>query len=75
MLAPRPYCQIVATVDIHDDEFDNEVVGTERLKVKDYDAIVLCSYPPQAQEAYNKIRQVVPDMLNRVVYNVQALSV
>lgn len=75
LLAPRPYCQIVATVDIHDDEFDNEIVGVERLKVKDYDAIVLCSYPPQAQEAYNKIRQVVPDMLNRVVYNVQALSV
>ena len=72
---PCPYCQVVATVDIHDEEFDDEVVSVERLKDRDYDAIVLCSYPPQAQVAYEKIRQVVPDMLNRVVYNVQGLSV
>ena len=75
LLTPRPYCQIVATVDIHDDEFDNAVVGVERLKVKDYDAIVVCCYPQQVKAAYDKIRQIVPDMANRTVYNFQVVLV
>lgn len=74
LLTPRPYCQVVATVDINDGEFDDEVVGVDRLKNKDYDAIVVCCYPQQAQAVHDKIRQIVPDMLNRVVYNLQALS-
>lgn len=66
---PCPYCQAVATVDEHPENFDDTVVGLERLKTKDYDAIVLCSFPQNAQAAYNKIVQVVPDMAQRVVYN------
>ena len=75
LLKPAPYCQIVATVDEHDEEFDNEVVGLNRLKAKNYDAIVLCCYPAQAQAAYEKIRQIVPDMAGKVVYNFQTVSV
>ena len=74
VLSPRPYCQIVATVDEHPEEFDDEVVDMERLKLKDYDAIVICTYPPQAQAAFDKIQQIVPDMVNRIVYNFQMLS-
>ncbi len=75
LLTPAPYCQVVATVDEHDEEFDNTVVGLNRLKAKNYDAIVLCYYPAQAQAAYEKIRQIVPDMANKVVYNFQTVSV
>lgn len=75
LLKLAPYCQIVATVDEHPEEFDNEVVGLNRLKAKNYDAIVLCCYPAQAQAAYEKIRQIVPDMASKVVYNFQTVSV
>lgn len=74
LLIPRPYCQVVATVDEHPENFDDTVVGVDRLKNKDYDAIVVCCYPQQAQAAHDKIRQIVPDMVNRVIYNLQALS-
>lgn len=74
LLIPRPYCQVVATVDEHPENFDDTVVGVDRLKNKDYDAIVVCCYPQQAQVAHDKIRQIVPDMVNRVIYNLQALS-
>lgn len=72
---PCPYCQIVATVDLRPEEFDDTVVGVERLKDKDYDVIVLCVYPEQLQAAYDKISQVVPDMADRAVYDIQLLSV
>ena len=75
LLTPAPYCQVVATVDEHSEEFDNEVVGLNRLKAKNYDAIVICCYPAQAQAAYEKIRQIVPDMASKVVYNFQTVSV
>ena len=74
LLMPRPYCQVVATVDEHPDEFDDEVVGAERLKARDYDAIIICTYPAQAQAAANKIRQIVPDMANRIVFNLQTVQ-
>ena len=71
---PRPYCEIVATVDEHSDEFDDTVVEAERLKTKDYDAIVLCTFPQNAQAAFNKIAQIVPDMADRVIYNLQVVQ-
>lgn len=70
--APLPsYCEIVATVDEHPEEFDDAVLSPERLKQRDYDAIVITTYPPNAQSAYQKISEIVPDMVNRVVYNPQ----
>ncbi len=71
---PCPYCEIVATVDEYPDEFDDTVVGAERLKAKDYDAIVLCVFPQNAQAVYKKIVQVVPDMANRIIYNFQVVQ-
>ena len=73
VLKIQPYCQIVATVDEHPEEFDNEVVGVERLKQKDYDAIVITTFPQNAQSVYNAIVKTVPDMANRVIYNLQTL--
>ena len=72
-LKPKPYCQIVATLDEHPEEFDNEVVGVERLKQKDYDVIVITTFPQNAQSAYNAIIKTVPEMANRVIYNFQTL--
>lgn len=72
-ISPKPYCEIVATVDEHPENFDNSVTGIERLKQKDYDLIIITTYPQQAQAAMNKIMQIVPDMANRVIYNFQTL--
>ena len=72
---PHPYCQIVATVDEHPENFDDAVIGVERLQNRDYDAIVVCVYPEQAQSAYDKIRQIVPDMTERTVYDIQLLTI
>ena len=72
---PNPYCTIVATVDEHPENFDDSVVGVERLKQKDYDVIVITTYPQQAQNAYNKIVQIVPEMANRVVYNFHSFQI
>ena len=71
----KPYCQIVATVDEHPEEFDNEVVGVERLKQKDYDAIVITTFPQNAQSAYNAIVKTVPEIANRVVYNLKIVPI
>lgn len=68
---PCPYCQVVATIDEHPEDFDDTVVGIERLNIKDYDVIVICSFPQNAQAAYNKIIQIVPDMSDKVIYNFQ----
>ncbi len=62
---------MVATVDEHPEEFDDSVVSPERLKIKDYDVIVLATEPEDAQSAYNKIAEFAPDMLKRVVYNLR----
>lgn len=70
---PSPYCEVVATVDENPDEFDDSVVGVERLQVRDYDAIVICLPEDQARAAYNKICQLVPDMASKVVYNFRYL--
>lgn len=73
ILKPQPYCEVVATVDEHPEEFDDTVVGIERLKVRDYDAIVICNDSQHAQTSYDKILQIVPDMANRIVYDFQFL--
>ena len=70
-----PYCKIMARVDEHPEEFDNTVVGIERLKTKDYDAIVICLLPEQAQAARDKILEVVPDMADKIVYDFQKVPV
>ena len=72
-LNPKPYCQIVATVDEHPEEFDNEIVGVERLLKKDYDVIIITTFPQNAQSAYNAIVKTVPEMTNRVVYKFQSV--
>lgn len=73
-LVPKPYCKIVATLDEHPENFDNAVEGIERLKQKDYDVIVITTFPKYAQAAANKIVQVVPEMANRIIYNFQTLQ-
>ena len=70
---PKPYCTIVATVDEHPENFDNDVVGIERLQQRDYDAIVITAFSQQAQAAYDKIIQTVPDMVSRIVYHFQVI--
>ena len=70
---PAPYCEIIATVDEHPEEFDNEVVGVERLLAKDFDAIIITTFPQNAQSAYNAILKTVPEMANRVIYNFKTL--
>ena len=73
-VAPTPYCRVVATVDEHPENFDDSVVGLERLKQKDYDVILLAAYPQLAQATYNNILKVVPEMANRVVYHFNAMN-
>ena len=74
-IAPKPYCKIVATVDEHPENFDDSVVGMERLKQKDYDVIVITTYPQQAQDTYNKIVKIVPEMANRIIYNFNTVQI
>ena len=74
-IVPKPYCTIVATIDEHPEEFDGSVTGIERLKQKDYDAIIISTYPQQAQDAYNKIVQIVPEMANRIIYRFNVLQI
>lgn len=74
-LKPQPYCKVVATVDENSEEFDDEVVGLERLKTMDYDAIIICTIPQFAKALYDKIVQIVPNMASNVVYNFRTLSV
>ena len=70
----QKYCQILATVDEHSEEFDNTVDSLDRLKTIDYDAIVIATFQQNAQAAYNKILQIVPQMQGRIVYNLQVVS-
>ena len=72
---PKPYCKILAIVDEHPENFDDAVSGVERLKQKDYDAILITVFPQQAQEVYNKIVQTVPDMANRIVYALKTIQI
>ena len=72
-MLPQPYCEVVATVDFHPEEFDNVVVGAERLEKRDYDAIVITAFPQDVQVVLDKISQTVPDMVDRVIYNFQTL--
>ena len=67
----QQYGQIITTVDEHDEEFDNSVQSLERLRNIDYDCIVISTFPQNAQETYNKILQVVPQMQGRIIYNFQ----
>ena len=71
---PKPYCKIVATIDEHPENFDDAVEGVERLKQKDYDAIIITTFQNQAQAVYNKIVQTVPDMANRIIYYFKILQ-
>lgn len=68
-MLPQPYCEIVATVDLHPEEFDNAVVGAERLEKRDYDAIVITAFLQDVQAVFDKIYQTVPDMVDRIIYN------
>ncbi len=71
----EPYAEIVATLDEHPEEFDNSVLGLERLQKRDYDVILLSTYPENTQSVFNKITQLVPDMANRIVYNHQTVQI
>ena len=74
-LKSQPYCQILATVDEHPEEFDNTVVGMERLKVQDYDAIVVCVFPQNIQAACEKIVQVVPEAADKIISEFEIVTV
>ena len=71
---PEPYCEIVATIDLHPEEFDNAVVGAERLLQRDYDAIIISTSSQDAPAVYDKIVQTVPDMVDRVIYRFKTLT-
>ena len=71
----QKYCQILTTVDEDFGEYDNSVVSLDRLKNIDYDGIVIATFQREAQAAYNKIMQIVPQMNGRIVYNLQMIFV
>lgn len=62
-----PYCELLAVVDEHPENFDNSVVGLERLKTLDYDAIIITEYDWNAQRAVDKILEIVPQMKERII--------
>lgn len=68
-LDDQPYCQLLAVVDEHPENFDNSVMGLDRLKTLDYDGIVITAYSWEVQKAIDKIMELVPQMANRIVYN------
>ncbi len=68
-LKPDNYFQSVVTVDEHPENFDDSIFGLERLKVRDYDVIVICADKENSVAAYEKIVSVVPDMADRIVWN------
>ena len=74
-VANEPYCHILATVDPHPENFDDSVVGYERLKQLDYDAIVITTYTWDAQDAIKIILDIVPQMADRIVCNLQFFEV
>ncbi len=67
-MKPAPYCEIVATVDEHPENFDDAIVGLDRLKVLDYDAIVITTFQWQLQSALQNISSIVPEINGRIVY-------
>ena len=69
-----PHYEIVAILDEHPENFDNAVKGVERLKQKDYDVIVITTFPQQTQAAADKIVKIVPEMSNRIIYNFKILQ-
>lgn len=68
-LDDSPYCELLAIVDEHPENFDNSVVGLDRLKTLDYDAIVITKYTWDAQEAIDKVIEIVPQMEKRIIYH------
>lgn len=73
-LEDQPYCQVVAIVDEHPEKFQGKVVSVDRLKITDYDAIVISALPQNAQEAYNKIVKTVPEMADRIIYHFKNIA-
>lgn len=73
-IKPQPYCQIVATVDEHPEEFDDSIVGIERLKTQDYDVIIICTFPKNVESARKKILQVVPEAADKIVSDFKTVS-
>lgn len=67
----RPYCEVIATVDEHHEDFDNSVVDFDRLRVRDYDSILICLPPQRVQAAYEKIAQIVPDMVSKIIWDLR----
>lgn len=74
-LSDEPYCKILATVDEHPENFDDTVVGLDRLKIIDYDAILITAYSWQAKDAVKKILEIVPQMADRIICNLQFIDV
>ena len=68
-LDDQPYCQVLAVVDDHPENFDDSVVGIERLKTVDYDGIVMTVHSWEVRDAISKILEIVPQMADRIVYN------
>lgn len=75
LTTPQPFCEIVALVDEHPEEFDNSVQGVERLKILDYDIVVVTVYPKDSQSAFDKILRIVPQMQGRIVYSLHSISI
>ncbi|MBE8949959.1 MAG: hypothetical protein SR3Q1_05090 [Quinella sp. 3Q1] len=71
----KPYCQVVATVDERPEEFDDTVVGVERLKENDYDMIVICTPGEKGIATYNAIVKIVPHMANKIICDFMPLGV
>lgn len=71
----EPYCQVLATVDEHPENFDNSVVGFERLKQLDYDAIILTVYSQNVDSAREKILEIVPQMADRIICNLKFIDI
>ena len=72
-LKPASYCEIVATVDEQPENFDDTIVGLERLKDLDYDAIVIAVFQWQLQSALQNIMRIVPEINGRIVYALNPL--
>lgn len=71
----EPYCQVLATVDEHPENFDDSVVGFERLKQLDYDAIILTVYSQNVDSAREKILEIVPQMADRIICNLKFIDI
>lgn len=71
----EPYCYVLATVDEHPENFDDSVVGFDRLKTLDYDAVLITTYTHKAREARKKIIEIVPQMADRIICNIQFFEV